>query len=196
MKKIISILLLSFFLISNCFAWGNFLQQKAEKIVNNFSKKIQNDPASKKNELTIYENVAETIYRIINKGTLKKNQKELLVFILEELNEKINLFDEYYYNLNWKNFIWWGNEPFWSIEINWNTIFFTDYNATNPKKEIYRVIATKSQEEITLDTAIWPFFVLKEQECIDDMNEKKYNYSIFVYVWWVEKFTGCINEKK
>jgi hypothetical protein len=43
--------------------------------------------------------VSETIYKIINKDTLKKSQEELLVFLLEELNMKINLLDSNYYDL-------------------------------------------------------------------------------------------------
>jgi uncharacterized membrane protein len=109
------------------------------------------------------------------------------------LNMKINLLDSNYYDLTWKSIIWWWNEPFWSIEIDSNTVFFTDYTKEKPEKEIYRVVATKFKKEITLDTAIWPFFVLKEQECTNGINGFSYNYSIFVYVWWVEKFTGCAN---
>jgi hypothetical protein len=42
------------------------------------------------------------MYKILNKNTLKKSQKELLVFLLEELNAKRNLLDLDYYDLSGK----------------------------------------------------------------------------------------------
>jgi len=194
MKKIIPIFLLSFFLISNSLAWWNILQQKAEKIINNFSKRIESDPASKKNKLNIYENVVSTMYKIYYKNTLKKEQKEFLKYLIEELSVKINILDPDYYDLNWKKFVWWWTEPFWSIETDGDLVFFTDASVEKPKTEVYRVTATESEEEITLDTAVWPFFVIKRQECINDMNEEKYDYMIVIYFEWKEKFRGCVNE--
>ena len=192
MKKIITIILLTFFaslsfLQTN--AWWNILHFQAEKIINNFTKKVEKNNPKKSVQEQIYQNVAETIYKIINKGKLKWQQLELINFILIELQKKINILDKNYYNLEWKSFIWWEVIPYFDFKTNGNQLSFSselEWDIQN-----YTFTATKFWNEITFNTTSWPYFVLKEEKCFIAMWGFPYYYSLYVYEWWVETFTWC-----
>ncbi len=89
LKKIFISLLLSLIFFWNSFAWNDFLQKKAERIIDSFSERVKKENPSEEKQIIIYRNIIATINKI--KVKFSWDKLALLNFLIDEIDKKWEL---------------------------------------------------------------------------------------------------------
>ena len=187
LKKIFISLLLSLIFFWNSFAWNDFLQKKAERIIDSFSERVKKENPSEEKQIIIYRNIIATINKI--KVKFSWDKLALLNFLINEINKKWELLGKTQtpvltdYNLEDKN----------------NDIEFdNDSNSENPleeEKQYSKKLLADAQNfsnEKEYDKAIKKYLEYLE---INEENILVY-YNLLLSYYYLEDYSNCIKFSK